>query len=333
MATCRLDAWLGQTGTQPVTVRCAAAAVIAIAWLNLCGSSQKNGSFSSLTDSYSAAVYLSGNFRGVQRLLVFPLRGARFEIPLPFDLWCLSYGPDGKVLYGASAMIRPPNAERPGFFKVEFNPTRVTLLPGSLELSAKSIAVSRIQDKIIFSGKGGSGTKAPCGVFELSLASGNLRSVVQQLDCQPSTSWTDLTLSPDGEYALGIQQHALKLLHLADGTTKSLGDGFVVASWSPNGRWIAARGNRGPMDATLLLDGKSYSVLRKLPTSTTQWSPDSRYLLAYRPRLLCGLYAGTLETIDVETGKRSALANSRCQIDEFMGAVGWVSTETGGLHH
>ena len=258
--------------------------------------------------------------------MVYPFHATRFEIPLPFDLWRLTYGPDGRVLYAEAAMIHPPELEHPGFFKVEFNPTRVSLLPGSLDLSAKSIAVSARQDKIVFSGKSGRGNQAACGVYELTLANGKLRPVLRQTDCLPSTSWTDLTLSPDGENALSIHEHALELIHLTDGTTKFLGDGFVVAAWSPNGRWIAARRNHGG-EETVLLEANSFSPRRTLPPSTAQWSPDSRYLLSYRKHLVCGWYSGTLEMIDVETGKRSAIRSSSCQIDEFMGAVGWLSDE------
>jgi hypothetical protein len=55
-----------------------------------------------------------------------------------------------------------------------------------------------------------------------------------------------------------------------------------------------------------------------------QWSPDYRYLLLLDLGA-CGIgtgYFGTLETLDIDTGQRAAIASSRCEVNHE--SFGWI---------
>lgn len=77
----------------------------------------------------------------------------------------------------------------------------------------------------------------------------------------------------------------------------------------------------------MLIDSQNTKRRRNLgPTSDSQaeWSPDSRYLLIAKPQWLqCGPYLWSLQTIDVQTGKRTGLKSAHCKI--YQNATGWLS--------
>jgi WD40 repeat protein len=114
-------------------------------------------------------------------------------------------------------------------------------------------------------------------------------------------------------------------LELIDTETKavqSLGDGYYDAAWSPDGRWIAALGDNG--DHTVLIDATTFDRRRTLPPSEVIWSPDSRSLLASRLHWRClSQYVGTLELIDITSGKTSIIRSSACQISMLV--FGWIN--------
>ncbi len=316
---------MGETGTWPVKRRLTAATILSsLSGFGLEMCAQQNESPPNAMDSYSVAVYSPGPaFLDLQRLMVYPFRGKPIAIPLPFALSRLTFGPSGEAIY-AGAMIAPRRPPKPGIFKVEFNPVRATSVPGSLELGAASMVVSKRQDKIVISGGHGRGSDAVCGIFELSLTNGNLRQVLQESNCSYTGSWLYLTLSPDGVQAVGIREHRLGVIHLSDGATRFLGYGYDMAAWSPDGKWIAALESSGK-ERTIIFDASDFSQHRTLEASDVIWSPDSRYLLVWKAHAVCGAYLGTLETMDVETGKRLPIESSRCQVSES--AVGWVSNQ------
>ncbi len=258
-------------------------------------------------------------------LAVFPLVGKAVKVPLPFDPGYVAFSPDGKSLY-ATAALDPtkPSDARTGLLKIEFNPTRVSNVPGSLEFVIFSVAVSGREDKLVISGRRLENGGPSCGVFELNLSDGDARQIFRSQDCDYLSAWNDLNLSPDGERALALHNRRLELLDLVTGTSRPIGPPeFRTGAWAPNGKWIAALDNSRPSQL-FLIDPNNLSLRRRLGGTDggVHWSPDSRYLLLFRNQLLCWFYSYTIETLEISTGKRSVIPNSRCSIQG--GASGWV---------
>ena len=170
-------------------------------------------------------------------LTVFPPVGKAINVPLPFALGYVVFGPDGKSLY-ATGGFDPgkQNETRRGLLKIEFNPTRVSNVPGSLDFGIFGFAVSLREDKIIISGRHLEQGSQSCGVFELNLPGGDVRQVLQSGDCGYRSAWTDLSLSPSGEQAVALHNRRLELLDLMNGTSKSVGSDFWTGAWAPNGK-------------------------------------------------------------------------------------------------
>jgi hypothetical protein len=149
-------------------------------------------------------------------------------------------------------------------------------------------------------------------MFELTLASGSMRKVLDNPDCKYLSAWQSISLSPGGERVVAVRKGHLELVDLAAGTIRSLGDGFYKAAWSPNGLWIAALEYRGRY-RTILIDTSSFERHRELPNSNVVWSPDSRYLLAGRESFGCNPEWGSIGMMDVESGKLSIIRSSVLQ--------------------
>ena len=296
---------------------------------------QQNGGGQPTSQGYNAAFYSSGAaFRNEQRITVFPLDEETFSIRLPFALGPFAFSADGKVLYGEAMgepqqrRSAPSPAPSPRLYKIVFNPTLVSPVEGSEGLRPiYSIAVSRHQDKIVISGI----NETSCGIFELNLSQGKLKRVLDNPDCLLPGSegylaaWLTISLSPDGQKAVAIRKHRLELIDLTHATVRALGGGFVKAAWSPDGKWIAALQDNGSEMRTVLMDTSSFVERRILGESNVEWSPDSRYLLAAKDDDHCAHNFGTLEAMDVETGKRTTIDSSRCKVNEVTTA--WVSRE------
>lgn len=283
--------------------------------------------------AYHAAMYTSV-FGVSQELEVFPLDAESFSIPMPFPFDVLAYSPDGKSLYApelfqGDVLIDPNRPKRRGLFKIEFNPVRATAVPGSAALGFHSFAVSADQHKIIIAG-GKLGT--PCGIFELSLPRGEVRTIVEDPSSNPldpASCWWELSLSPDGTRATALRNHHLELIDLLTGKIEPFEGGIQLGAWSPDGKWFAASSPTIPLPTIILMDAKTLSRRRSLGVAEPRWSPDSRYLLNKKFRFQCGLAAfsgvGTLEMVNVETGQRIEIESSRCLIDR--NTIGWVSSE------
>ncbi len=272
---------------------------------------------------YETANYIFD--RHSDALRIFPSRGNAITIALPFRLHTAMFGPDGKSIYGVAIADRADVARyKSGLVRVEFNPTRISPVPGAGGASIRSFAVSSRQDKIVISGNLGQGN---CGVFEILLSGGNVRQVLHT-DCLHSRSWDDLSLSPNGEQAIATfgsnidRNLHLEMIDLVHGTTRSLGGEFVIGAWSPDGKWIVVR-EGGPRDQLFLMDATDFSRRRSLGGAVVlmpAWSPDSRYLLLWKGYLFrCGIYAdleppATLETLDVQSGKRSTIRVSAARL-------------------
>jgi WD40 repeat protein len=263
---------------------------------------------------------------GQQRLRLFPFgTSTEKSIPLPFPIGNFAFASDGRTLYAQAGLGAPISTPpRTGVLKVEFNPTRVSLVMGSNGLYPSfGLAVSAHQDKILISGSYWNGISVACGVFELMVKDRRIRRVLPSADCHAAAAWRDLSLSPDGLRAVAIHKGELELADLARGSVKSLTQGVFQAAWSPDGRWIAAR-ETTDQERTVLFDADTLTRERTFGGSETVWSPDSRYLLAWKWHILCGPYFFTLEKVDVETGQRTTIGSSRCKVIE--GSVAWVSS-------
>jgi hypothetical protein len=267
-------------------------------------------------------------------LKIFPPKGPLVTVSLPFFLvGPARFGSDGRSMYGIVAdrksTVRPNHA---GISKIEFDPIRATLMPGTSEFAIKSFAISSRQDKLVISGRVQSSGARRCGVFAVDIPAGNVKQILIG-ECRDEWSWDYLSLSPNGDRAVASHDRHLELIDLVQGTTRSLGSEFDVGSWSPDGKWIAVR-ESGNRDRLFLIDAANLSRRHSLGAAVVimpEWSPDSRYLLLWKGYIFrCGFYLdvdapATLETLDIQTGKRSTIKSSRCQITN--GETGWVSSE------
>jgi WD40 repeat protein len=217
----------------------------------------------------------------------------------------------------------------PQLQKIEFNPTRVSPVAGSIRLGViHSLAVSRLQDKIVVSLGYPYFGDVGCGIFEISLQDGKVKKVVENSDCPPGlhnylSAWLTISLSPDGQKAVAIRKHRLELIDLKAVRVTVLGSGYQKAAWSPDGKWIAALEYSAQEWKTVLIDASSFVKRRTLPNSDVEWSPDSRYLLAWQKDGRCEYNFGTLEALDVESGRMLTFDSSWCRVNEAT--TGWVS--------
>ncbi len=259
---------------------------------------------------------------------VYPLVGKKSGIPVPFRLGQVVFGPDGKSLY-TTAGYDPtnPNWNKPGLLKVEFSPTRVSTVPGTIDFGITAVAVSIRQDKILISGIRTVDGQRTCGLFEVRLPEGAIRRILETPGCDYQSSWTELSVSPAGEKAVGRYNKVVQVIDLVTGTVRPIGQNFWQGSLSPDGKWIADFG-KGSQSTLVLLDPNDLTHRRNLGKTGGggYWSPDSRYLLLFKDQMRCGIasYFHSMETLEVETGKRSMVPSSQCKIEG--GASGWVSS-------
>jgi hypothetical protein len=133
-----------------------------------------------------------------------------------------------------------------------------------------------------------------------------------------------LSLAPDSSEGVAVRGNRLQLFQINGTATRDIAEGIVKASWSPDGRWIAAIDAHGK---TQLIDTTDFKKKRTLDESEVQWSPDSRYLLRIQPcsSPVAVNGAGTVQALDISTGKTTIVESSRCLVDN--GSTGWVSRE------
>jgi hypothetical protein len=274
--------------------------------------------------------YRAANY-GRNELRIFPSAGDVVTITLPFHIGRAIFGPDGRSLFGINEA--GPDGVIPSLLKVEFNPTRLSPVPGTTGFVIKSFAFSARQDKLVISGKRTEANR--CGVFEILLPAGNVKQILNS-DCGYQWAWDDLSMSPDGGQAVATvgsnRDHDLhlELIDLVHGTTKRLSKEFEFGVWSPDGKWIAMLGSR----KISLLDAHDFRKRRALGRTSSirpAWSPDSRYLLLWKFHLFrCGFSLdvdapATLVTLDIESRKRSTIRSSQCQLT--VGSTGWLSSD------
>ena len=268
---------------------------------------------------YSAAFV---NHRG--QLEVFPTAAREFSISLPIALARITYGPDGRSLYGFSP---PRNQVARGLLKVDLSPIRVTSIPKSAEFGmVNDVAVSARQDRFVFSARRMTESSPTCGIFELNLRSGVVRKIVGNSTCEYPLSWVRLSLSPDTERLVAFRKPRLELIDMETGTIRSLGEEYIAGAWSPDGKWLAALDEGSGQHRTVLLDAVSLTRKRVFGTSNVQWSPDSRFLLGVRSGQ-CTPELASLVVIDIQSGKETILESSHCKID--LNTTGWIDSQIG----
>jgi hypothetical protein len=285
---------------------------------------------------YEVANFLDGP--DTDTLRVFPFQGNVVTIPLPVRLGRAIFGPDGRSAFGINAPSKLAHIRQaPGLSKVEFNPIRISPVPGTTPFVIESFAFSARQDKLLISGGRTDANGRSCGVFEILLPVGTVRQVLKS-DCRNQWAWDNLSLSPDGEQAVAtVDSNAhrdahLELIDLVHGTVRSLSAEFWIGVWSPDGKRIAVLGKRN--HKLFLIDPADFSRRRGFGSTADirpEWSPDSRYLALWKYRLFrCGISfdvdpPATFETLDIESGKRSTIGSSECQL--FVGSTGWARSE------
>ena len=256
-------------------------------------------------------------------LTVFQRHQLRTPVELPLRLELFSYANRGNAIYELSVLKRPVC-----FYRVDLSPVRVESLGCREDVSsAFDLAISGNEHFMLVSGNIKREPAYGCGIFEFRLPALEIRQVLDAGDCRSygfENAWTSLSLSPDGRQAVAVRQDRLELIDVVRGTRQTLAHGVVKAAWSPDGRWIAALNAHGE---TQLMRTNDYKVGRTLAGSEVQWSPDSRYLIRVRP---CSVPVasngvGTIEALDVTTGKSVEIGSSKCAIDNH--STGWVSAD------
>jgi len=274
--------------------------------------------------SQCPAYFESGN---PPRLTLFPIEGPEMPVSLraavPTNLRIVRFSPDGKAIYGQRT---EPLNRSIGIDKIEFQPTRDSLIPGSIgtgELSC--LTVSQTSGRIIAAGW--SWTHNQGGIFEIAPGTATSRPLAAG---SPSLcGGPGGLLSPDEKQAVVKAGKQLGLLNVETRAARTLKGTSVdmQCAWSPNGQWIAGVRNG---QITLIGAEENTPGPRNLGASgdgPVQWSPDSKFLLLRKSQLSCipSLYGESLEVIDVETGKRTPIRSTHCRI--LSGAYGWIDRD------
>jgi hypothetical protein len=177
-------------------------------------------------------------------LTIFPTDGKLVMFTLPFRLREVAFAPDGRSLYGINVTNRDGVVrETGGLSKAEFNPMRLTPVPGTTPYGVSSFAVSANQDRVVISGYRMDSNGGSCGLFEILLPAGDVRPVLTS-DCLHWSSRERISLSPNGEQAVAMVGSSrvnlhMELVDLVHGTTRPLFSDIWGGVWSPDGKWIA----------------------------------------------------------------------------------------------
>jgi hypothetical protein len=285
--------------------------------------------------SFSPAALVSHQTTGNHAeffIAVFPPAGKEFEISLPLIPRWFAYGPSGRSVYATALKETGPRSftDEPGMFKIELDPVRVNTIRGLDAFgSIGPFAVSRDEDLVVSGGsKDNSYPANSCGVYEIHLPAGDIHAAIETSDCRAGSPWRVLSLSPEKTEALISANRSLALLDLAKGSITKIEGQLSKGSFSPDGKWIAAIQINNPNPPrTILIDRSDLTKRRDLGESEDSevvWSPDSKFLLhaVYRPA--CPSQNPlALETLDVETGKRSLITDSICNSGSSR-QIGWI---------
>jgi len=289
------------------------------------------GTVHAASPSYCAA-YFHPDGDGLL-LTLFPVTGPEVNVPLPPGMPRSSgviFGPDGKAIYVALGYVGLTNPEP--FRKVEFGPLRQSVVPGTDGfMSIWHFTVSKPSGDIFISGilpkRGG------CGTFEVDPSTGAVKTL--RVGAYPGCGGGGGVVSPDGTRILDYVNDGLQVVNLETGVAQAIhgikrgqkeGNWGSAVTWSPNGQWVSAVLSDGKI---LLIDSSDMSRQRRLGPSHSGfviWSPDSKYLLLQKSQLRCLSFDSSfdsLEILEVETGRRTIVKSSRCNVGP-AGGVGWL---------
>jgi WD40-like Beta Propeller Repeat len=307
--------------------------------LSAAGASQNRGR---LVNSGYAPAYYSGTQTELPRVVAFPPVGKPIIIPLPLPglLRFPAFAQSGRQIFATINTIQAPRTPghpaRMGFprlLRIDFRPVRVTTVADLAGLAdVLGLVVTASQDRILFAGTGWKG-KLGCDLFEINSSGENMKMLLPDFGCMVGG------LSPDGDKMLVPRGIGLDIVDLATGASKSLGNEFWKGAWSPDGKWIAAlqidpvstQPRRPRLSRTVRIDAGNLSQRRVMgggSDSEIVWSPDSRYLLysEWRPPCPNGDENPSLIAMDIESGAREIVSESRCKVNGNR-YVGWISLD------
>jgi hypothetical protein len=288
--------------------------------------------------SFSPAALVSRQTAGdhpVSFIAVFPPSGKDFEIALPLTPQWFAYGPSGLSTY-ATALIDTGTrlfTDPRGILKIGLDPVRVSAIQGlDAFYSIGPFVVSQGEDLVFFRGAKGNYPAGSCGLYEIRPPAGDVRAVLETSDCRAGSPWRLLSLSPEKTEALISVNRSLALLDLALGSITKIEGQLSGASFSPDGKWIAALqlGDPKAPSRTVLIDRANLASRRDLGgvnDSEVVWSPDSRFLLHAVPRPACPSQNPlALETLEIQTGSRSLIKDSICNSGSSR-RIGWIRSD------
>ncbi len=276
------------------------------------------------------AAWIHPGDHGLQ-LTLFPTTGPEIAIPLPEGLLggltIGAFGPDGNAFYVPS---------RDGVRKIELKPRRQSIVPGTAGIGSIWHLTALQSSGILFvSGIASTPQGTEYDTFKIDPDAETPRKL--HTGAFPECGGGGGEVSPDGRQVLGYTGGDLCVIDLLSGTGKAvLGLKGLTrddvtwkgqVAWSPDGQWIAAALDH----EIILIDAKNPSKRKRLGSSgdgRVVWSRDSKNLLLLASQARCFLtfgYFESLETLNIESGKRSVIKNSRCNISG--GWIGWIDRD------
>jgi len=285
------------------------------------------------SQSYCAAYIHPGDAGPL--LTLFPTDGPVATIPLapglPRSLRVIGFGPAGTAIYVQNA---DPSKEE-GIKKIQFKPLRKDVVHGSNGLGAIWHLTETPTGRILVSGMFNTARNGGCGTFEIDTDAGTVRTLL--IGAYPRCGGGGGAISPDGRRVLGYTAEGLSFVDLPAGRVQAIegvrsndltwGSWSSEVTWSPDGRWITAILDKGRI---VLIDATDTSRRRNLGSSAgipVIWSPDSKHLLLSKSQGSCSayLYFESLEVIDIESGRRSVIKGSHCEVGP--GWLAWLACD------
>lgn len=254
-------------------------------------------------------------------LRLFPLDGPALTVALPPALsphsHVIAFSSDGRAVYTQ----KDPLNRSEGINKIEFQPARESVVPGTIGTGEVwCLESSQPPGTIVVNAW--SWSQNTRGIFRIDpTATMQLLPLGSASVCGGEGG----LLSPDGERAITRGRKQLRLVTLNTGTVSPIKGTSTdtQCTWSPDGRWIAGiRGGR-----IVLVNAAKPNRARHLGSAGDApivWSPDSKYLLLRKSSLSCALtlYGESLEIVEVTTGRRRMVKSSHCTI--IAGTLGWL---------
>ena len=198
---------------------------------------------------------------GHTELVVFPIIGKSFRIPIRTASQPLAFSPDGRALVG-SCTPDPVRADEPiqiGLCRIDLMTGSTTPVDGSLHPVRDDVA----NFKRDFFDR----------VLGFTPRDGQPKTIVMQ---HPEKHpWQYVSVAPDGLRAVATQYGRVELIDVARGTAEPLDARFFLAAWSPDGRWLAAV-EKGENGRTILMDANITTLSAKDCERLSLWRHSKR---------------------------------------------------------